>query len=263
MSDAARPTRRSDRSASRCSRRTATGAATSSDAAARTRPMSCRAPATRRGSGCRCGRGRAPSPFASTMPAASLTGSTTTDSDGSTGALDRRERTAIPASTEQDYDRAVTTGISADGSTTTASATAPDSDMSGRTFEQLFDAITANVATVVHGKTDADRAGGDVPARRGPPAHRGRARASARPASPRRSPRRSTARGSACSSRPTCCRPTSSASASTSGRPRRSASSPARCSPTSCSPTRSTGPRRRRSRRCSRRWRSARSPSTA
>ena len=37
----------------------------------------------------------------------------------------------------------------------------------------------------------------------------------------------------------------------------------ARCSPTSCSPTRSTGPRRRRSRRCSRRWRSARSPSTA
>ena len=36
----------------------------------------------------------------------------------------------------------------------------------------------------------------------------------------------------------------------------------ARCSPTSCSPTRSTGRRRRRSRRCSRRWRSARSPST-
>ncbi len=58
-------------------------------------------------------------------------------------------------STEQDYDRAVTTGISADGSTTTASAAAPDSEMSGRTFEQLFDAITANVATVLHGKTDA------------------------------------------------------------------------------------------------------------
>ena len=58
-------------------------------------------------------------------------------------------------STEQDYDRAVTTGISADGSTTTASASAPDSEMSGRTFEQLFDAITANVATVLHGKTDA------------------------------------------------------------------------------------------------------------
>ena len=46
-------------------------------------------------------------------------------------------------------------------------------------------------------------------------------------------------------------------------RPSSSASSPARCSPTSCSPTRSTGPRRRPSRRCSRRWRSARSPSTA
>ena len=35
-----------------------------------------------------------------------------------------------------------------------------------------------------------------------------------------------------------------------------------RCSPTSCSPTRSTGRRRRRSPRCSRRWRSDRSPST-
>ena len=40
-------------------------------------------------------------------------------------------------------------------------------------------------------------------------------------------------------------------------------SSPDRCSPTSSSPTRSTGRRPRRSRRCSRRWRSARSPSTA
>ena len=58
-------------------------------------------------------------------------------------------------STEQDYDRAVTTGISAEGSTATARATAPDSEMSERTFEQLFDAITANVATVLHGKTDA------------------------------------------------------------------------------------------------------------
>ena len=38
---------------------------------------------------------------------------------------------------------------------------------------------------------------------------------------------------------------------------------PGRCSPTSSSATRSTGPRPRRSRRCSRPWRSARSPSTA
>ena len=37
----------------------------------------------------------------------------------------------------------------------------------------------------------------------------------------------------------------------------------ARSSPTSSSPTRSTGPRRRRSRRCSRRWPSGGSPSTA
>ncbi len=35
-----------------------------------------------------------------------------------------------------------------------------------------------------------------------------------------------------------------------------------RCSPTSCSVTRSTGPAPRPSRRCSRRWRSSRSPST-
>ena len=48
--------------------------------------------------------------------------------------------------------------------------------------------------------------------------------------------------------------------------PRRRASSSsgrAASSPTSCSATRSTGPRRRRSRRCSRPWRSGRSPSTA
>ena len=42
-----------------------------------------------------------------------------------------------------------------------------------------------------------------------------------------------------------------------------SSSTPGRSSPTSCSPTRSTAPRRRPSRRCSRSWRSARSPSTA
>ena len=43
----------------------------------------------------------------------------------------------------------------------------------------------------------------------------------------------------------------------------RSSSGPARSSPTSCSATRSTGPRRRPSRRCSRPWPRARSPSTA
>ncbi len=84
--------------------------------------------------------------------------------------------------------------------------------------------------------------------------------ASARPAWPRRSRHRSTAAGSASSSHPTCCRPTWSASACTSVRPRRSGSKRGRCSPTSCSPTRSTGRRRRRSRHCSRRWRNDRSP---
>ena len=44
---------------------------------------------------------------------------------------------------------------------------------------------------------------------------------------------------------------------------RRSRSARARSSPTCCSPTRSTGRRPRRRRRCSRRWRSGRSPSTA
>ena len=49
-----------------------------------------------------------------------------------------------------------------------------------------------------------------VPARRGPSAHRGRARAWARPAWPRPWRRRSTPTGSGCSSPPTCCPPTSS-----------------------------------------------------
>ena len=44
---------------------------------------------------------------------------------------------------------------------------------------------------------------------------------------------------------------------------RRSSSAADRSSPRCCSPMRSTGRRRRRSRRCSRRWRSGRSPSTA
>ncbi len=48
----------------------------------------------------------------------------------------------------------MTTGISAEGSTATASGDAPPTDLAGRTFGELFDAITANVATVLHGKTD-------------------------------------------------------------------------------------------------------------
>ena len=62
----------------------------------------------------------------------------------------------------------------------------------------------------------------------------------ARPASPRRWPPRCTAVGSACSSRPICCPPTSSASASSREPASRSSSNVAHCSPTSCSPTRST-----------------------
>ena len=71
-------------------------------------------------------------------------------------------------------------------------------------------------------------------ARRGPPADRGRARASARPCWPRRWPAHSTARCGASSSPPTCCPATSPASASTTSSAASSSSSPARCSPTSC-----------------------------
>ena len=60
------------------------------------------------------------------------------------------------------------------------------------------------------GTPDACRA-----ARPGPPPHRGRARGSARPSWPGRWRARSAARSGASSSHPTCCRPTSSASRST------------------------------------------------
>ena len=66
----------------------------------------------------------------------------------------------------------------------------------------------------------------------------------------------------ACSSRPTCCPPTSPGTMTLRGG-RAGASAPARCSRTSCSPTRSTARRRRPRRRCWRRCRSARSRSTA
>ena len=67
---------------------------------------------------------------------------------------------------------------------------------------------------------------------------------------------------SASSSRPTCCRPTSSARMIYNQRTRRvHASSRGRSSPTSSSPTRSTARRPRCSRRCSRRCRSSRSRS--
>ena len=61
------------------------------------------------------------------------------------------------------------------------------------------------------------------------------------------------ARGGASSSRPTCC-PSDVTGGLIYDQSQRHVRLPPRrrCSPTSCSPTRSTGPRRRRSRRCSR-----------
>ena len=83
--------------------------------------------------------------------------------------------------------------------------------------------------------------------------------APARPRSPRRSRARSARSSSACSSRPTCCPRTSSASRSSIRASRRSSSTPGRSSPRSCWPTKSTARRRARSRRCSKRWPRARS----
>ena len=87
--------------------------------------------------------------------------------------------------------------------------------------------------------------------------------ASARRCWPRPSPGRSTARCDACSSPPTCCPATSPASACSTRTCATSSSGPARSSPTSSSVTRSTAPHPRPSRRCSSRWRRARSRSTA
>ena len=122
--------------------------------------------------------------------------------------------------------------------------------------EPLFRALVDNVEHVIQGKREAVHLALVCLLAVGPPADRGRARASARRRSPRRSPARSAAPGTGCSSRPTCSRRTSPACRCGTGSPASSSSGPAACSPTSSSPTRSTGPRPRPSPRCSRRWRS-------
>ena len=99
--------------------------------------------------------------------------------------------------------------------------------------------------------------------RRGPPAHRGRARRG------QDQPGQGAGRVDRLHVRPHAVHPRPAAvrrrrrDRVEPRRPASSSSAPARSSPTSCSATRSTGPRRRRSRRCSRPWTSARSPSTA
>ena len=101
----------------------------------------------------------------------------------------------------------------------TAIQTAPT-----RTFASLFEAITGNVARVVQGKKDAIELAVSCLLAEGHlliedvPGVGKTSLAKALAAS-------ITARGSVCSSRPTCSRPTSSASASTSGRASRSSSS--------------------------------------
>ena len=99
--------------------------------------------------------------------------------------------------------------------------------------------------------------------RPGPHPDRGRARRRQDDAGEEPGARDWAAPSSASSSRPTCCRATSPASRSTTSAPASSSSAPGRSSPRWCWPTRSTAPRPRRSRRCSKRWRSSRSPSTA
>ena len=65
--------------------------------------------------------------------------------------------------------------------------------------------IAANIESVIEGKPEVVRLRHHRAARRGPPADRGRARASARRCWPRRWPGRSTARCAGSSSRRTCC----------------------------------------------------------
>ena len=136
-------------------------------------------------------------------------------------------------------------------------------ERSAPTFSDLFGTIARNVEQVIQGKPDVIElalvclvAEGhllieDVPGRGQDEPGQGAGRVDRLHA------------GAGSSSRPTCCRPTSSASRCGTAARASSSSGPARSSPTSCSATRSTAPRRRRSRRCSRRWRSGRSPSTA
>ena len=80
---------------------------------------------------------------------------------------------------------------------------------------------------------------------------------------PRRSPDPLTRSSSASSSRPICCRRTSSASRFSTSATSSSIFTKGRFSPTSCWPTKSTAPRRARNRRCSKRWAKARSASRA
>ena len=100
-------------------------------------------------------------------------------------------------------------------------------------------------------------------ARRGPHPRRGLPGRRQDRAGPRAGAQSSTASSRACSARPTCCRPTSSARTSSTSARRASSSGPARSSPTSSSSTRSTARRRRRSPACSSACRSATSPSTS
>ncbi len=83
-----------------------------------------------------------------------------------------------------------------------------------------------------------------------------------RPRSPRRWPGLSGSPSAGCSSPPTSSPPTSPVPWSSTATADASRFDRARCSPTSCWPTSSTGPRPRRSRRCSSRWRSTRSART-
>ena len=120
-----------------------------------------------------------------------------------------------------------------------------------------------NVERVIQGKPEVIELALAVPGRRGPPPDRGRARRRQdEPGEGAGRVDRLHVRADAVHARPAALRRRRRQRLE----PRRRASSssgPGPSSPTSCSATRSTGPRRRRSPRCSRRWRSARSPSTA
>ena len=84
--------------------------------------------------------------------------------------------------------------VGEDGCMTTDTRPAASSETSLDEVRTTARQIAASVESVVEGGSQVVRTRSDRPARRGPPAHRGRARASARPRSPRRSPSRSTAR---------------------------------------------------------------------
>ena len=131
-----------------------------------------------------------------------------------------------------------------------------------QSFKDLFDALAAQLERVLRGKRRADPPLARVPLLRGSPADRGRARRRQDVAGQGDRRVRSAARGGACSSPPTSFPPTSPASRCGTAAATTSSSARAACSRTSCSPTRSTARRPRPNRRCSKRWRSARSRST-